>query len=110
MSEKNKGGRPRGSGHGQQIVGRIRHELAKSLDILEKDDTPLHEILASQLKEDAAKTLNALGKFVPTDIKLEHSGDNLIAALEQVGAAIDQHQIERVSVLQPEKDADKTIN
>jgi len=87
---KNKGGRPKGSGHGQQIVHKIRHELGKSLDILENDGRPLSELLADQLKQDAAKTLNAIGKFVPTDVRLEHTGENLIGALEQIGAAIDE--------------------
>ena len=87
---KNKGGRPKGSGHGQQIVHKIRHELGKSLDILESDDRPLSELLAEQLKQDAAKTLNAIGKFVPTDVRLEHTGENLIGALEQIGSAIDE--------------------
>lgn len=87
---KNKGGRPPGSGHGQQIVHKIRHELGKSLDILENDGRPLSELLAEQLKQDAAKTLNAIGKFVPSDVRLEHTGDNLVGALEQIGAAIDE--------------------
>lgn len=87
---KNKGGRPKGSGHGQQIVHKIRHELGKSLDILENDGRPLSELLADQLKQDAAKTLNAIGKFVPTDVRLEHTGENLIGALEQIGSAIDE--------------------
>ena len=91
MAEKPKRrGRPKGSGHGQSIVLRIRRELEQSLDILEGDDMPLAALLASQLKQDAAKTLNAIGKFVPSDIKIEHSGDNLIGALEQIGAAIDE--------------------
>lgn len=87
-------GRPKGSGHGQSIVLRVRRELEQSLDILESDDMPLAALLASQLKQDAAKTLNAIGKFVPSDIKIEHSGDNLIGALEQIGAAIDEQLIE----------------
>ena len=89
MVLKNKGGRPKGSGSGQQIVHRIRQELSKSLQILENDKRPLSELLAEQLKQDAAKTLNAIGKFVPTDVRLEHYGDNLVSALEQIGLAID---------------------
>jgi hypothetical protein len=83
-------GRPKGSGHGQSIVLRVRAELEKSLDILESDDRPLAMLLADQLKQDAAKTLNAIGKFVPTDVRLEHTGENLIGALEQIGSAIDE--------------------
>ena len=64
--------------------------MEKSLDILESDDRPLAMLLADQLKQDAAKTLNAIGKFVPTDVRLEHTGENLIGALEQIGAAIDE--------------------
>lgn len=86
---KNKGGRPKGSGHGQQIVARIRFELSKSLDLLEADGQPLADLLATQLKTDPAKTLNALGKFVPASLSVEHTGENLIGALEQIGAAID---------------------
>jgi hypothetical protein len=89
MVAKNKGGRPKGSGSGQQIVHRIRQELSKSLEILENDERPLAELLAEQLKQDAAKTLNAIGKFVPTDVRFEHHGDNLVSALEQIGSAID---------------------
>ena len=51
---------------------------------------PLHELLAIQIKQDASKTLAALGKFVPTDLRLEHTGENLIGALEQIGTAIDE--------------------
>ena len=78
------------AGMGNLSFCESRRELEQSLDILEGDDMPLAALLASQLKQDAAKTLNAIGKFVPSDIKIEHSGDNLIGALEQIGAAIDE--------------------
>ena len=46
---KNKGGRPTGTGGGQQLVEKIRGELTSAFKILERRKKPLHKLLADQL-------------------------------------------------------------
>lgn len=82
-----KAGRPVGSGHGQQTIVRLRAELTEALNILDRGGRPLSQILAENLEKDAPRTLQAIGRYLPTNVTLE-AGDGFLSALQAVGAAI----------------------
>ena len=85
---KNKGGRPSGSGHGQQIVNKVRMEITSAFKILERRKKPLHKLLADQLEADASKTLNLVGKFLPQQLNMDSFGSEFKLALEDVATRI----------------------
>ena len=85
---KNKGGRPTGSGGGQQLVEKIRGELTSAFKILERRKKPLHRLLADQLEVDASKTLNLMGKFLPQQLNMDSFGSEFKLALEDVASRI----------------------
>ena len=101
---KNIGGRPVGSGHGEQSILKIRRELTSALGILERRKKPLHMLLADQLEQDAAKTLNALGKFMPQQISLDVAGSEFSQALTEVANRMDQY-----NKIIKENDASSTV-
>ena len=95
----NRGGRPKGSGQGQQVVARVRMALEDALGILETEkNTSLAELLANELYENPSKCLNALGKFVPTDVSVEHRGNLFMAALTEVAATMEEMKTEEDSL------------
>tara|TARA_B100000700_G_C15057266_1_gene863574 strand:+ start:1408 stop:1743 length:336 start_codon:yes stop_codon:yes gene_type:complete len=96
---KNKGGRPTGSGHGEQIIVKIRRELTSALGILERKKKPLHMLLADQLEEDASKTLNLLGKYMPQQISLDVVGSQFSQALSEVASKIEAANQDRENVI-----------
>ena len=61
------------------------------IDILDGEDRPLSAILAESLKDDAPRTLAALGRYLPTQVSIE-ADSVFLTALQQVGEAI---QLER---------------
>ena len=65
--------------------------LEDALGILETEkNTSLAELLANELYENPSKCLNALGKFVPTDVSVEHRGNLFMAALTEVAATMEE--------------------
>lgn len=87
---KNKGGRPPGSGTGQQALARLRHEIFSALGQLEDDGTPLSVIIKKQLQGDKPEQmLSVLARLLPSDITV-NAGSDFIRSLEEVGAAIDE--------------------
>ena len=70
---------------------RLRRELEAALDILDGEDRPLSAILAESLKDNAPRTLAAIGRYVPTQVSIE-ADSGFLTALQQVGEAI---QLER---------------
>jgi len=85
---KNKGGRPPGSGHGQQIVTRIRKEILGAFDIVKRKNRPIDVLLAEQLERDAAQTLNKLSSFLPKDVNITGGGSEFSLALSEVAERI----------------------
>ena len=81
-------GRPKGTGTGQQIVGQLRTELMRALDLQEQRKRPLHELLADQIDEDAAGTLQKLSKFLPQEIDLGENANEFTQALQRVSDRI----------------------
>lgn len=76
-------GRPRGAA-GAQIVGKIRLKIATALEILDKQKTPIEELIAAQFKEDAAGTLQKLGRYMPQEVDAHHTGDLTIVTKQYV--------------------------
>ncbi|RLD66701.1 MAG: hypothetical protein DRI98_13260 [Bacteroidetes bacterium] len=74
------GGNPNATGKkarkAPELAARSRSILLKTLDILDKDGMPLHELLAEEAKENPIKIMDLVSKFIPKQIdgKLEHSG------------------------------------
>ena len=108
----NKGGRPSGSGHGQQIVNKVRMELTSAFKILERRKKPLHKLLADQLEADASKTLNLMGKFLPPQLNMDSFGSEFKLALEDVAGRIAEQnallkeQQDKTIEIKPKKDSD----
>ena len=95
---RNRGGRPKGSGGGQQTIVRLRRELTEALDILDRGGKPLSQILAENLEKDAPRTLQAIGRYLPTNVTVE-AGDGFLSALQQVGQAIAHERDEPLPVI-----------
>ena len=91
-------GRPVGSGHGQQTIVRLRAELTEALNILDRGGKPLSQILAENLEKDAPRTLQAIGRYLPTNVTVE-AGDGFLSALQQVGQAIAHERDEPLPVI-----------
>ena len=89
----NKGGRPVGSGGGQQITARLRKEIYSALNICKKNGYPLDQLLAQQIQQDAAGTLSKLSKFVPQEVNLGEGGSEFAQALGQIAIKIAQADI-----------------
>lgn len=83
-------GRPKGTGTGQQIVGQLRTELLRALDLQEERKRPLHKLLADQIDEDAAGTLQKLSKFLPQEIDLGDNANEFTQALQRVSERIEE--------------------
>ena len=87
---KNKGGRPPGTGHGQQVVSRLRQELHTAFGLLNRRGRPISELLAEQLEKDAASTLNKLSSFLPREVNLTGSNSEFSLALGEVANRINE--------------------
>jgi len=109
--EKNPIGRPRGSGHGQQITSRLRKEIYSALDICKKNGQPLDMLLSKQIQLDAAGTLSKLSKFVPQEVNISGEGSEFSLALGEVAARIaEQNAILRHAPLQEASDDAQLID
>ena len=93
-----KAGRPAGSGHGHETIVRLRAELTEALNILDRGGRPLSQLLAENLEKDAPRTLQAIGRYLPTNVTLE-AGDGFLSALQAVGAAIAEERDDPVPVM-----------
>ena len=99
---KNRPKSARGLGNGQQVVVRLRRELEAALDILENDGRPLSEVLAQSLKDDAPRTLAAIGRYLPAQVSIE-ADSGFLTALQQVGEAIQLERTANVIDITPER-------
>ena len=108
---KNKGGRPPGSGHGQQIVTRIRKEILGAFDIVKRKNRPIDVLLAEQLEKDAAQTLNKLSSFLPKDVNITGGGSEFSLALSEVAERIAENsQLLRDASLQESDNIGQVID
>ena len=81
---------------------RLRRELEAALDILENDGRPLSEVLAQSLKDDAPRTLAAIGRYLPAQVSIE-ADSGFLTALQQVGEAIQLERTANVIDITPER-------
>ena len=108
----NRGGRPIGTGGGQQLVKTVRAELNAAFSELRRRKKPLHLLLADQIEVDASKTLNLMGKFLPQQLNMDAFGSEFKTALEDVANRISEQnallkeQQDKTITVKPEKDSD----
>ena len=108
----NRGGRPVGTGGGQQLVKTVRAELNAAFAELRRRKKPLHLLLADQIEVDASKTLNLMGKFLPQQLNMDAFGSEFKTALEDVANRISEQnmllkeQQENTITVKPDKDKD----
>ena len=108
----NRGGRPVGTGGGQQLVKTVRAELNAAFAELKRRKKPLHLLLADQIEVDASKTLNLMGKFLPQQLNMDAFGSEFKTALEDVATRIAEQntllkeQQDKTIDIKPEKDKD----
>jgi len=108
----NRGGRPVGTGGGQQLVKTVRAELNAAFSELRRRKKPLHLLLADQIEVDASKTLNLMGKFLPQQLNMDAFGSEFKTALEDVANRISEQnallkeQQDKTIEIKPEKDSD----
>ena len=83
-------GKPKGSGQGQQIVGKLRMEILRALDENARKNKHLHLLIAEQIEEDAAGTLQKLSRFLPQEIDLGENANEFTQALQRVSERIEE--------------------
>ena len=82
---KKKRGRPAGTGHGQQVVHKLRHGFEGALAELEIRGKSLDILLADALELDVNSTIRSMAALLPKDVDISVSaGDSLSDALRGV--------------------------
>lgn len=82
---KKKRGRPAGSGHGQQVVHKLRHGFEGALAELDARGKSLDILLADALELDVNGTIRSMAALLPKDVDISVSaGDSLSDALRGV--------------------------
>jgi len=107
---KNKAGRPPGTGHGQQVVSRLRQELHTAFGLLNRRGRPISELLAEQLEKDAASTLNKLSSFLPREVNLTGSNSEFSLALGEVANRINEQNELLAASLQESDNTSQVID
>ena len=90
-------GRPVGS-KGVQVANYVRNQLEQAMNILERRDTPLSEIIANRLEGDnPERMLSAISQFLPKQdyLEVEHTGSSLENALAGVADRLASDKAER---------------
>ena len=75
--------------HAESIVQRLRMDLNRAFDVLEKRNRPLHTLLADQIEQDASGALSKLSKFLPQEVSLG-GGSDFAVALGEVAKRISE--------------------
>jgi len=82
---KKKRGRPAGTGHGQQVVHKLRHGFEGALAELDSRGKSLDILLADALELDVNGTIRSMAALLPRDVDISVSaGDSLSDALRGV--------------------------
>ena len=82
---------------GQAVVSKLRTELHRAFDVLERKNRPLHKLLADQIEDDAAGSLQKLARFLPAEVNVS-AGSELSLALAAVAQRIGENKREMVEV------------
>ena len=93
---KKKRGRPAGTGHGQQVVHKLRHGFEGALAELEIRGKSLPELLADALELDVNSTIRSMAALLPKDVDISVSaGDSLSDALRGVADKLSQDKADK---------------
>ena len=92
---------------GQAVVSKLRTELHRAFDVLERKNRPLHKLLADQIEDDAAGSLQKLARFLPAEVNVS-AGSELSLALAAVAQRIGENKREMRAV-SSEKTANDTL-
>ena len=82
---------------GTRVIGKLRFELHRAFDVLERKNRPLHKLLADQIEDDAAGSLQKLAHFLPAEVNVS-AGSELSLALAAVAQRIGENKREMVEV------------
>ena len=78
-------GRPAGTGHGQQVVHKLRHGFEGALAELDARGKSLPLLLADALETDVNGTIRSMAALLPKDVDISVSaGDSLSDALAHI--------------------------
>ena len=78
---------------GTRVIGKLRFELHRAFDVLERKNRPLHKLLADQIEDDAAGSLQKLARFLPAEVNVS-AGSELSLALAAVAQRIGENKRE----------------
>ena len=93
---KKKRGRPAGTGHGQQVVHKLRHGFEGALAELDARGKSLDQLLADALILDVNGTIRSMAALLPKDVDISVSaGDSLSDALRGVADRLASDKAER---------------
>ena len=93
---KKKRGRPAGTGHGQQVVHKLRHGFEGALAELEIRGKSLDILLADALELDVNSTIRSMAALLPKDVDISVSaGDSLSDALRGVADKLSQDKADK---------------
>lgn len=93
---KRKRGRPAGTGHGQQVVHKLRHGFEGALLELDARGKSLDQLLADALILDVNGTIRSMAALLPKDVDISVSaGDSLSDALRGVADRLASDKAER---------------
>ena len=93
---------------GQAVVSKLRTELHRAFDVLERKNRPLHKLLADQIEDDAAGSLQKLARFLPAEVNVS-AGSELSLALAAVAQRIGENKRE-MAVVPIEQTANDTLD
>lgn len=90
---KRKRGRPAGTGHGQQVVHKLRHGFEGALQELDSRGKSLPELLADALEADVNGTIRSMAALLPRDVDISvNAGDTLGDALAQIQVKLSERK------------------
>ena len=93
---------------GTRVIGKLRFELHRAFDVLERKNRPLHKLLADQIEDDAAGSLQKLARFLPAEVNVS-AGSELSLALAAVAQRIGENKRE-MAVVPIEQTASDTLD
>ena len=71
MGNKNSGGNGKIAKHGTHLVARTRGVILRAMDVSEKRDRPLSELLADALEDAPIKFLTMAAKYLPKEVNVD---------------------------------------
>ena len=93
---KKKRGRPAGTGHGQQVVHKLRHGFEGALAELDARGKSLPMLLADALETDVNGTIRSMAALLPKDVDVTvNASDTLGDALSLVAAKLNEQKKEK---------------